>query len=173
MCPVPPSQVAGRASLKATTLKSLGLTGGSAIIRWGPQSPSSGKQEEGQREWAPPRRLWPWPLDLGPWPEGCPFPGGLCGSSWLGGRGLAAPAGGQRITCGARRPRQGGAPCGGSLALGLHPQVCHEAMQLCWPFTEQSPRKPYRLAVGWPGCQQPSAPAGFSGAQPGGREPSG
>ncbi|EFB24225.1 hypothetical protein PANDA_000693, partial [Ailuropoda melanoleuca] len=34
VCPVPSSQVAGRASLQATTLKSLGLTGGSAIIRF-------------------------------------------------------------------------------------------------------------------------------------------
>lgn len=35
MCPVLSSQVTGRASLQATTLQSLGLTGGSAIIRWG------------------------------------------------------------------------------------------------------------------------------------------
>lgn len=32
-CPVPPSQVTGRAALQSTTLQSLGLTGGSAIIR--------------------------------------------------------------------------------------------------------------------------------------------
>lgn len=31
----PPSQVTGRAALQSTTLQSLGLTGGSAIIRWG------------------------------------------------------------------------------------------------------------------------------------------
>ena len=30
-----PSQVTGRAALQSTTLQSLGITGGSAIIRWG------------------------------------------------------------------------------------------------------------------------------------------
>ncbi|KAK2504107.1 hypothetical protein MC885_011175 [Smutsia gigantea] len=45
-CPVPSSQVTGRAALRGTTLQSLGLTGGSAIIRFAMRPcDSAGKQE--------------------------------------------------------------------------------------------------------------------------------
>lgn len=41
---VPSSQVTGRAALQSTTLQSLGLTGGSATIRWGPRSLIQGRK---------------------------------------------------------------------------------------------------------------------------------
>lgn len=153
----PPSQVAGRASLQATTLKSLGLTGGSAIIRWGPQSPSSGKQGRmAEKMGTSPPDCGPVPLIWDPGPMAAHSPGACAAAAGLGGGGWPGGAGAGSTFGGARGSRAGpGDPGRGARSvwrftrsLGLHPQVCHEAMQLCWAFTEQSPRKPYRLAVG-------------------------
>lgn len=121
----PPSQVAGRASLQATTLKSLGLTGGSAIIRWGPQSPSSGKQGRmAEKMGTSPPDCGPVPLiwDPGPMaahsPGACAAAAGLGGGGWPGGAGAGSTFGGPEDHVRGQETQAGGrAPCGGSLAL--------------------------------------------------------
>lgn len=139
-CPVPSLQVTGRAALQSTTLQSLGLTGGSAIIRWGPQRKENGRQtQEHIRPPRPsirghgPRALAPAGCGVGVTCQAgaCPLQGpvGRCAA-----HAHAAPPPGEA------RGRAGGPPgdwtqmvravCGLSLSFCSRPQVCHEAMQL-------------------------------------------
>lgn len=111
VCPVPSSQVAGRASLQATTLKSLGLTGGSAIIRWGNlglmlrgETGSEGKQGRVTEEMCPTVAFSPRSGALA-CPGACAMVAGWWGRGWQ--RLWGAAVGVVVARGGAVRPRQG------------------------------------------------------------------
>lgn len=109
----PSFKVSGRAALQSTTLQSLGLTGGSASIRWGLWSLRwgkrglAGKKTEGVGTWRRTRA----PVALGPSPlPGVPLParGDRAGVS-----GLCPLWGRARTPLGRGRTGRAGRPCRG------------------------------------------------------------